>query len=68
MAMLPPAVQPADLEQGYQIQDIVAARDAVAGGKVAATSLQARIISVSLTRLQDSLVLPVFSILQVQLT
>ena len=25
MPMLPPAVQPADLEQGYQIQDIVAA-------------------------------------------
>ena len=39
MTMLPPAVQPADLEQGYQIQDIVAARDAVAGWKVAATSL-----------------------------
>ena len=39
MEMLPPAVQPTNLEQGYQIQDIVAARDAVAGWKVAATSL-----------------------------
>ena len=39
MTMLPPAVQPVDLEQGYQIQDIVAAREDVAGWKVAATSL-----------------------------
>ena len=37
--MLPPAAQPADLEQGYQVQDVVAAQDAVAGWKVAATSL-----------------------------
>ena len=39
MTMLPPAAQPVDLEQGYQIQDIVAAREDVAGWKVAATSL-----------------------------
>ena len=39
MTMLPPAAQPADLEQGYQVQDVVAAQDAVAGWKVAATSL-----------------------------
>ena len=39
MAMLPPVAQPVDLEQGYQIQDIVAAREDIAGWKVAATSL-----------------------------
>ena len=38
MTMLPSATQPTNLEQGYQIQDIVAARDTVAGWKVAATS------------------------------
>ena len=38
MTMLPRAIQPSDLEQGYQIQDIVATREPVAGWKVAATS------------------------------
>ncbi len=31
MTMLPRAIQPSDLEQGYQIQDIVATREPVAG-------------------------------------
>ena len=38
MTMLPRVIQPSDLEQGYQIQDIVATREPVAGWKVAATS------------------------------
>ena len=38
MTMLPRVIQPSNLEQGYQIQDIVATREPVAGWKVAATS------------------------------